>query len=629
MLDEKTSSRFRWFKVLPRGVSAGSRFRALFFWIRDYLSYNRTQVNLPTVWKSPGGSHRRRVSNTVLLLVMLSMSIYLFAFHSVVSFGEHTIRVRSTNGTPWLMGVHLLLCPVAALCVWTFALFAFTWRFIGRAHALKKIQVSPSHWYRMQNRMANSVNPVERESLWLGRVAADGSPILWPVEALDRHSIVTGGTGSGKSALLMSLVDQLIYRTDRQLIIVDCKAETYELLATLKRAAALKGKQTGTTPAVKHFTLEKGRCSHLVDVLGMTRHLPTPQRCGVMLSSLALAHAQEYGQSFFRDQSFEFLSFVLERHPDVENWGELVQHMQDAIRFASEIELSKRTREYGDHVLLVAKRLASLDALNSSSRLPQSVLDNAIDFTNEHIYFDLSAKKNGFIAGEVARLIAGLLKTLPRKRRILIIDEFQIAVNKELELFLTQARSHGIGVVLACQNASQLVTSDWDGRPVIEANTALQMWMTANDVVGREQLRQLGGIRREPTINKHQNSRGELSYTFGETITDRISPNLIDEVSSHPKHYFARLIGDAGYAAYGGKIFVGESMFHQTKQNYDRAMKTPWPGPSANTLVNQNALPQVSSQRNRAQSVAPQIQPQAQQAVQRTRQRTRTRRAAP
>ncbi len=59
-----------------------------------------------------------------------------------------------------------------------------TVRIWGKLYALKAKQIAPAHWRAFMDRLSNSSDALERESVWLGLVDYDRSPILYPVRKL-------------------------------------------------------------------------------------------------------------------------------------------------------------------------------------------------------------------------------------------------------------------------------------------------------------------------------------------------------------------------------------------------------------------------------------------------------------
>lgn len=609
MLDKATIRRFRVWKRIPKGLTSRSRIAGLLHSLHDYLSYNRNKSKSPGVLQSPAGSQPWRVLITCTLISLLSVWWYAVSIPLFESLETDGMIADATTAS----ALNMLASPLVGISIWAGGCFLFTFRFIGRAYALERKQISSSHWRRMLDRLSESKNLVEQKSLWVGWVEWDGAPILYPISQLFKHAWIVGKTGSGKSAWIMGvMLDQLIYRTDIQVIVIDLKATSFEMLSAMQTAADEKLRKTGHRDPIKYFTLAEGEQTYLFDIFsqGWWRTLATPQRCSVILSALAMAYSQAYGQSFYRDSAYDFLAYVLDRHPDVKSWKELLSRMQDAIRWAKEPhELSKRCKEDAEHIVFVVRRLASFSALNLDNTTSSAVQREAINFQHGHYYFALSATENSFIAGEVGRLVAAAILASARhsgsRRIVLIIDEWQEMCTKDLELLLSQARGLGIGVVLSNQNAAQLITKDMDMRPIVEGNTSLQAWMSVTDAVGREQLQRLGGKEIAVLISQSHKEGSEPSLTFSQTVQDRANGNLVSAITSDARQFLIRMTDNAGYACYGDLLFAARSMFHQTKARYDVACQMNWPGPTKSTLVNKNSLPKHKATTNRSTTVAP------------------------
>ena len=95
---------------------------------------------------------------------------------------------------------------------------------------------------RNQSRSGNSVETIladiqrspdltERNSVYLGRVVEDGSPVLVPREVFREHAHGLGDSGSGKTAMFLSpLIEQLVRGGECSVIVLDLKADSLELL---------------------------------------------------------------------------------------------------------------------------------------------------------------------------------------------------------------------------------------------------------------------------------------------------------------------------------------------------------------------------------------------------------------
>ena len=72
----------------------------------------------------------------------------------------------------------------------------------------------------------------------MGRVAADGQPILIPRTVFGNHAHFLGDSGAGKTSLgFLPWIEQTIAFGDCSLICIDLKGDTWELLETMRVAA--------------------------------------------------------------------------------------------------------------------------------------------------------------------------------------------------------------------------------------------------------------------------------------------------------------------------------------------------------------------------------------------------------
>ena len=105
----------------------------------------------------------------------------------------------------------LLLAPVLALLP-----------IIVAAHEAQHPASNSSEWKQLVTSIQDSVDPMERASLYMGRVVADSSPVLLPRIVLREHAHFLGDTGGGKTALgLIPLAEQLIMGPDCSVITIE------------------------------------------------------------------------------------------------------------------------------------------------------------------------------------------------------------------------------------------------------------------------------------------------------------------------------------------------------------------------------------------------------------------------
>lgn len=598
MLDQDSINNFRRSFTLPKGLKPRSSMAGSWDAMVSFLTYNRPRADLPGVFRSPSGNCDSRIAQLIVCVATMAYA------GTTCTFAATSGVPHAYSDHPYIISVQIFslvfLNPISVVPLCLTTCWLFTVGFAGRAYALKRVQVSHRHCRRLARRMRDSTDPQEAGSIWLGVVDFMRSPIYYSVSQLFKHAWIIGKTRSGKSAFLGFILDQLIARDEVSIVHINFKDDTNEPLAAMIESTSRVGREKGRHVPLKHFGLNHGDSTYLFDIFHQRwwTTLSAEQRAGVILSTLSLLYSRSYGQSWYTDTCFEMLFYVLERHPDIASWEQLHDRIQEAIRYAPEWELSSQVKHDGEHVRLVLRRLSRIAALNQEGH-SQPIINNAIDFANAfespcHYYFGLSAIRAPLVAAEVGRLVVGsLLQTATslkhrRCKVLLVVDEWQEMVTKDIGQVLSLASGADIGVILANQTTSQLLTPDYDLCPIVEGNTALQAWFAVTDRNGRAQMNDLGGqeIMNLNSTNLDGFWNEPVSYQEREIIENRVHPTLISKITSDPDLFALRLTDNEGYTCYRDLTFIARKFFHQGKHEYEAAKAMPWPGATVATLVN-------------------------------------------
>lgn len=584
---------------------------------------------VPGVFQSPVLLWWRRILFTSLCLVTLAIavlpSVHFFScgfdFMQAIdpNLENHPSVLESLDSGPaswvsfaldlaWRSGqfqywISLCFAVLAGIFFPTLALFnvivvsggtSLAWAYEAikseRAYALDP---HATDWETYVNRLQTSAIEREKEHLWLGTHAVHDYPILLDREILKEHTYIVGDSGSGKTALGISpLMSQLIRMGDDAVVIIDLKGDN-----ALFQTAKAEAKKSGRT--FKFFTNERGKATHTFNPLLKKNisHLTLSQVCETMLESLNLNHGDGYGRSYYSRVSRHWLRAALEKNPDVESFEQLYH-------FISKDEFFDDPKDRNDAFELIAviESLASYEALNFTADKNPEILDHGIHMpelieNREIAYFWLPAAAETATVRELAKLaLYSLLSSAyshsrlvsegkaAKRQTYLFLDEFQRIASENLKIVLEQARSMGVGAILANQTFADLKTPSTDLRPVIQGNTRLKLCFSATDLEQQDTLMKASG--ETMTFNSVSLSSGDSNTTsWTAQIGPRLTRNFIIEVSDDPLSAIGQISRGSGYSQFWGYSFPFKAYFAVTKKVYEEIQATPWPVESEHTFV--------------------------------------------
>jgi hypothetical protein len=441
-----------------------------------------------------------------------------------------------------------------------------------------------------------STDPTERCSLYLGRVVADGSPALVPRLIYREHAHGLGDSGCGKTALfLCPTIEQLGRNGDCSIIVIDLKADSLELLASLRSVAdTLREKRKISVP-VKVFSNQSDKATFAFNPLTQPfwQNFDDQPRTDILCGANGLTYGTDYGAGFYSSANAAILYHAIKTFPHVTTFTELANCIGEVITTARKRDLHPETRKAGVHVQEVMKRLAACEALNvthSTSHDP-AVVDGAIDLSRvfqepQFHYYHLSSTLSPSGAPEIGRLVTYMLLAAATQTKrdvpvFLAIDEFQRMVANNLEYMLQLARSMGVGVILANQSMEDLKKGGTNLIPAVEANCRLRQWFSVSCSEDQERIIRSSGQTVDYTNSwsdsTNSNSGGSTSHSLTETVAPRININDILLMNDHPFRSILRISRGAGYAQYGGMPVIIESEFHISPEEYRHRRALPWP----------------------------------------------------
>ena len=455
----------------------------------------------------------------------------------------------------------------------------------GRAlpHFAERLEAwkSPvSDWEGYVYRLQHSPVPAAREHLWLGVHATEDYPVLLHRSILAEHAHLLGDSGSGKTALGMTpILAQLVSLADSAIVIIDLKGDM----------ALFQAARAGAGERFKFFTNEVGKATYAFNPVAQmaSDHLSLNQVCEVFLSALGLEHGEGYGRSYYARVARSVLSKTLTEYPELGSFQEL----RDRV---SKIASTVQDVDDAFELIAVIESLAEFPQLNhvgEDEAAKQAIhMPTAIQ-RREVVYFWLPAAIESATVREIAKLaLYTLFSSAYQHQRghqdsaqvWVFIDEFQHIASLNFKLILQQARSMGLGMILANQSDSDLWTTDADLKSTVQTNTRFKQIFSMSNPKEREELSRASGETLYYT--GRLDASGEATGGF-ERIGPRLMANDIIALSDEPDTSIVLISRGAGYAQFGGYAFAVRGSYHITLEEYERRKNAPWPEGSAATVT--------------------------------------------
>lgn len=481
------------------------------------------------------------------------------------------------------------------------------------------------------DRIQHSDDPRERELLYLGRALYGGGPVCLSRKLLGNHGVLRGGPGRGKTSGLERFVTQLVAAEspDRldwldengwgwepsSLLVLDMKGEMS--LFNTARAAAAKA-----AIPFRHFTLLPGLTSHVFNFFEQSHidELSKSHLTQELLQALGAEYGQDYGRSFFSSINEVVLLNTLRKAQGVNSFRKLDRYLSDPNWYASIKGASTRDLEDARHLTSLARRLSSVHSLNVTQ---EDVADepgvwaNRIDLPSlmqrrQVAYFYLTPLRAETEAAAVARLAIFALITAAVMRKpedthrvVVIADEIQVMITRNIARVLEHARSKGVPFVFAHQYRGQLS----DG-PTLDLDRTLEhctVWSldfeasAPEDMERIEKLSLHGRYARpdwtQSTLNVADFNRdGELSIDRAVVrdglphvaVKEYEAPiydhNTILELSADPRVAWFRSKLRDGHTQYIGATPILWD-FHVSREEHDVLASRPWPAKNYETIV--------------------------------------------
>lgn len=580
--------------------------------IKTWCSYNRDDQPLPGILVSPSGDCRKRLTMLVIAVLLIVFAFFrvtssLQVSEASVSF-SHVLNSSSLFELVFTLGLLVLLCAVFALLpvlLMFLAILIIGTPVFGRLAIPKPSFVPASEWKEITDRIRSSENTTEQESLYLGRVSYDQSPMLVPSEVFREHAHFLGDSGSGKTARGLSpFIEQVIAGGNASVMVLDLKGDSPELFQSLKHGAKTAKALKRIDVPIRYFTLRDDLATYGFNPFKLPcwSRLNELQKTDILCGALGLIYGSDYGEGYFSSANASVLYATISHFPDINNFEQLLDKLTYVSSSPKRHGLDDNSKEAGNQVRMSVTRLAAIDALNITDGCTpnQAVADNCIDPTRlfqnpEAHYFSLSATLGPGSSPEIGRLASYMLLTAATltEREVpvyLVIDEFQRMATRNLDYLLQLARSMGVAVILANQSMQDL--SRYGLVSTLETNCRYRQWFAISGCEDQERLSKASGETVDTldsvTVSRSVSDQGTsttTSLSSREFLAPRLTQNDIKLVSDNDRKSVVLINRGAGYAQYGGMPVIIESDFHISAEEYEKRKSAPWPSSDAGTFL--------------------------------------------
>ena len=444
-----------------------------------------------------------------------------------------------------------------------------------------------------------------RDHLWLGTNWENDYPILLDRRVLHDHAWILGDSGAGKTSRgLAPLAAQLIRLahvrnrdpedTAHSVVIIDLKGER-----SLFRGAQLEAERYGIP--FKWLTIEPNDSTYAFNPFQQKflKGTSLDQQAQILLQSLGLDHGEGYGPLHFTIAHLRVLARALGLYPDIASFSELSEKLaaQDGLP-----DVSEGDRDEAADLFVLTDQLSRHPAINVTTDEDPVLAKHGIDMADvingpQVLYFYLPAVREPGTGRRVARLaLYSLLATAHHLEQTTgkvgqvycLVDEFQRMADQALSLFLQQARSKGISLVLANQNITDLRVRNEDITPTVMGNTRFWQIFASKNLDQQDILIKASGEALHALWSESESSSPTgLSSSLGyrETVFPLINRNDLIEMSDHPDRCYFHISRGSGYSQFSGYPFIGKTQFHITADEEDARKRHPWPEATEETTV--------------------------------------------
>lgn len=644
--------------ALVRNFHNPDSFRLSCRFLYKWFTYGVPHEYPPWVFTSPAGSCVRRQTLVVAAVFLLSVTflpladyfqwIYLAPLDQDVTTelaessnwaGNLAVLFQGNSyaGLSFLFQILLLIsAPVVILLL---AVFLLAGPVIAAHHdALEAANAYEKHreWDLLDGyseRLRNSRNPHERESIFKGRHPIFDYPILIHTDLIFEHVHILGATGAGKTVLgLITDTIQLIRRNDGPVVILDCKGDM-AFFNTVRLEAHKANRK------FKWLTNKPNRSTYVLNPFDRTvlSELTVAEVVGLLINAMNLHHGSDYGRAWFSIASRILMKRSIEETiPNFSRNGSsradrspkfgVIESFRDLNEIILYLAADGKDYQSAQHLACLVESLADYEQLNlAANRNPDHpALRHAISMPEvvrekQVIYLYLTGATDIASVAEIARLALYLYLTACMQhkdksgetpRAYCICDEAQAVIGQNIAQVLAQARSHGLGCILAHQTMSQLnPPGGVDLRELVMSCTSVKQVFSARDPWLQKYLADMSGRVRYATHSYDQDPSDIASGLMGiayampdkdgnayvrvtETAGPRLTSQDILDYNRNDNLCMLAIERAKGFSRWNGFAPVYVDWPMREHEYVRRRDDMPWPAPGEETISIQPDWPE-------------------------------------